>query len=125
MAKQAVRKSRSKKSTTAEQSTTKETAGDALTKEAIAKGTLAGQPSNASQLHEPSPDQLKKAKQEAEKALKELERQGAGDSTLSRYFREMAGHRVLTPQEEIDAAREVERLEIGYWEALFAKPCVF
>src|SRR5690606_1986618 len=47
---------------------------------------------------------------------------GAGDSTLSRYFREMACHRVLTPQEEIEAARNVEELEIGYWEALLSYP---
>jgi RNA polymerase primary sigma factor len=64
-------------------------------------------------------------KKDAEKALKELERQGAGDSTLSRYFREMASHRVLTPQEEIDAARKVEELEIGYWKALFSYPACF
>ena len=32
---------------------------------------------------EPSPLQLEKAKKEAEKALKDLERQGGGDSTLS------------------------------------------
>ncbi|MEM9071168.1 MAG: sigma-70 family RNA polymerase sigma factor [Myxococcota bacterium] len=74
---------------------------------------------------EPNPKQLEKARTEAEKALKELERQGAGDSTLSRYFREMACHRVLTPQEEIEAARKVEELEIGFWEALFAYPPVF
>ncbi len=73
----------------------------------------------------PSPQQLEKARTEAEKALKELERQGAGDSTLSRYFREMACHRVLTPQEEIEAARKVEELEIGYWQALLAYPPVF
>jgi RNA polymerase primary sigma factor len=73
---------------------------------------------------EPSKEQLEKARTEAEKALKELERQGAGDSTLSRYFREMANHRVLTPQEEIEAAKEVERLEIAYWETLFSYvPC--
>jgi RNA polymerase primary sigma factor len=66
-----------------------------------------------------------KKKKDAEKALKELERQGAGDSTLSRYFREMASHRVLTPQEEIDAARKVEELEIGYWKALFSYPACF
>ncbi len=73
---------------------------------------------------EPSKEQLERARTEAEKALKELERQGAGDSTLSRYFREMANHRVLTPQEEIEAAKEVERLEIAYWETLFTYvPC--
>jgi len=74
---------------------------------------------------EPSPLQLERAKKEAEKALKDLERQGGGDSTLSRYFREMACHRVLTPAEEIEAAQRVERLEIGFWEALFAYPACF
>jgi RNA polymerase primary sigma factor len=71
---------------------------------------------------EPNPEQLAEAQAEAEKALREMERQGGGDSTLSRYFREMASHRVLTPQEEIEAAKEVERLEIGYWQALLALP---
>ncbi len=69
---------------------------------------------------EPSGQDLAEAQAEAEKALKEFERQGGGDSTLSRYFREMANHRVLLPHEEVDAAKEVERLEIGYWDALFA-----
>ncbi len=74
---------------------------------------------------EPDVKQLAEAEAEAEKALKEMERQGGGDSTLSKYFREMAHHRVLTPQEEIEAAQEVERLEIGYWEALFSYPPAF
>jgi len=74
---------------------------------------------------EPSKEQLEKARVESEKALKEFERQGAGDSTLTRYFREMIGHRVLTPQEEIEAAKQVERLEIAYWEALLSYPACF
>ncbi len=74
---------------------------------------------------EPTQEQVAEAGAEAEKALKDLERQGGGDSTLSRYFREMANHRVLTPQEEIDAAKEVESLEIGYWQALLTYPIVF
>jgi RNA polymerase primary sigma factor len=74
---------------------------------------------------EPNKEQLEKARVESEKALKEFERQGAGDSTLTRYFREMIGHRVLTPQEEIEAAKEVERLEIAYWEALLSHPACF
>lgn len=74
---------------------------------------------------EPKKEQLEKARKEAEKALKELERQGAGDSTLSRYFREMAHHRVLSPAEEIEAARKVEEFEIGYWVALFSYPSCF
>jgi len=79
----------------------------------------------APQSAEPSKEQLEKARLESEKALKEFERQGAGDSTLTRYFREMIGHRVLTPQEEIEAAKRVERLEIAYWEALFSYPPCF
>jgi len=51
--------------------------------------------------------------------VRALERETGGDSTLSKYFREMAQHRVLTPKEEVTAAQEVERLEIGYWDALF------
>ncbi|MGB8221828.1 MAG: sigma-70 family RNA polymerase sigma factor [Polyangiales bacterium] len=74
---------------------------------------------------EPSKEQLEKARVESEKALKEFERQGAGDSTLTRYFREMIGHRVLTPQEEIEAAKQVERLEIAYWETLLSHPQCF
>jgi RNA polymerase primary sigma factor len=73
-------------------------------------------------VEEPTKEQIAKADAEAQKALKELERQGAGDSTLSRYFREMATHRVLTPQEEIAAAQQVERLEIAYWQALLSYP---
>jgi len=79
----------------------------------------------AAETYEPSKEQLEKARVESEKALKEFERQGAGDSTLTRYFREMIGHRVLTPQEEIEAAKEVERLEIAYWEALLGYPPCF
>jgi len=69
---------------------------------------------------EPSPGEMLRAQNDAEKALKALQRDSGGDSTLSKYFREMAGHRVLTPAEEVSAAVEVERLEIGYWEALLA-----
>jgi len=57
---------------------------------------------------------------ETEVVLKSLRTEAGGDSTLSKYFREMAQHRVLTPQEEVTAAKEVERLEIAYWEALFS-----
>jgi RNA polymerase primary sigma factor len=57
---------------------------------------------------------------DTETVIKALRTEASGDSTLSKYFREMAQHRVLTPQEEVAAAQEVERLEIGYWEALFS-----
>ncbi len=67
---------------------------------------------------------LEQARQDAEKALKELSG-SKSDSTLSRYFREMACHRVLTPAEEVEAARQVEEHEIAYWQALFAYPACF
>jgi len=57
---------------------------------------------------------------DTETVLKALKTEAGGDSTLSKYFREMAQHRVLTPREEVEAAQEVERLEIAYWEALFS-----
>jgi RNA polymerase primary sigma factor len=69
---------------------------------------------------EPTGAQLAEAQREMEKALKDMKRQTSGDSTLSRYFREMASHAVLQPAEEVRAAQAVERLEIGYWKALFS-----
>jgi RNA polymerase primary sigma factor len=44
----------------------------------------------------------------------------SGDTTLSRYFQEMATHRVLRPEEEVEAAKLVEDLERKYWVALFS-----
>merc|ERR1712146_578274 len=55
-----------------------------------------------------------------DKVLKALRRESAGDSTLSKYFTEMAQHRVLSPQEEVEAAKEVQRLETDYWVVLFS-----
>jgi RNA polymerase primary sigma factor len=69
---------------------------------------------------EPTGAQLAEAQREMERALKDMKNKSSGDSTLSRYFREMASHPVLTPQQEVEAAKEVERLEIGYWKALFS-----
>ena len=69
---------------------------------------------------EPTGAQLAEAQREMERALKDMKNKSSGDSTLSRYFREMANHPVLTPQQEVEAAKEVERLEIGYWKALFS-----
>jgi hypothetical protein len=60
------------------------------------------------------------AQDDTENVVQSLDRDVGGDSTLSKYFREMAQHRVLTPKEEVEAAQEVERLEIGYWRALLA-----
>ena len=81
-----------------------------------------------SEPEEPSPSDIDVALAESvahndtdgEVVLKALRTEAGGDSTLSKYFREMAQHRVLTPQQEVSAAQEVERLEIAYWEALFS-----
>jgi RNA polymerase primary sigma factor len=46
--------------------------------------------------------------------------ESAGDSTLSRYFRDMATHQVMGPDEELEAAREVEIAEVEHWVSLLA-----
>src|SRR3954469_3011874 len=45
---------------------------------------------------------------------------GSSDSMLSRYFREMATHQVMGPDEELQAAQAVENAEIEHWSALLA-----
>jgi RNA polymerase primary sigma factor len=45
---------------------------------------------------------------------KEIE-EGGGDSMLARYFREMATHAVMGPDEELRTAVEVEEAEIDHW----------
>ncbi len=55
-----------------------------------------------------------------EAELPERANKASGDSTLSRYFHEMATHRVLRPEQEVDAAKLVEELERKYWTALFS-----
>jgi RNA polymerase primary sigma factor len=42
------------------------------------------------------------------------------DSMLSRYFRDMATHQVMGPDEELSAAQGVELAEIEHWVALLA-----
>jgi RNA polymerase primary sigma factor len=46
--------------------------------------------------------------------------EGGGDSMLSRYFREMATHHVMGPQEELATAIEVEQGEVDHWVAIFS-----
>ena len=50
---------------------------------------------------------------------KEIE-EGGGDSMLARYFREMATHPVMGPEEELQTAMEVEGAEIEHWVAILA-----
>ncbi|HEX6241533.1 MAG TPA: sigma-70 family RNA polymerase sigma factor [Polyangiales bacterium] len=56
----------------------------------------------------------------AEADAARFESKAAGDTMLSRYFRDMATHRVLRPDEEVEAAKRVEALERAYWVALFS-----
>ncbi len=44
----------------------------------------------------------------------------SGDSTLSRYFREMATHQVMGPDEELVAAQRVEDAEVEHWVSLLS-----
>ena len=44
----------------------------------------------------------------------------AGDSMLARYFREMAPHHVMGPEDEVRAAQKVEVAENAYWRALLS-----
>jgi RNA polymerase primary sigma factor len=50
---------------------------------------------------------------------KEIE-EGGGDSMLARYFREMATHPVMGPEEELETAIEVERAEVDHWVAILS-----
>jgi len=51
--------------------------------------------------------------------LRDVE-EGGGDSMLARYFRDMALHPVMGPEEELDTARTVERSELDHWVALLS-----
>ena len=59
------------------------------------------------------------ARPAAAKEMKDVE-EGGGDSMLARYFRDMALHPVMGPEEELQTARTVERTEIDHWVALLS-----
>ena len=48
------------------------------------------------------------------------EEESAADSMLSRYFRDMATHQVMGPDEELIAAQAVERTEVSHWATLLS-----
>ncbi len=60
-----------------------------------------------------------------EEILRQLERDNANDSTLSKYFREMASHHVMSPREEVEAAEDVLCCEVAYWQALLSYPSAY
>jgi RNA polymerase primary sigma factor len=47
---------------------------------------------------------------------------GGGDTTLARYFRDMATHEVMGPDEELKTAVQVEESEVEHWCALLSFP---
>jgi RNA polymerase primary sigma factor len=49
-----------------------------------------------------------------------VEVESSPDSMLSRYFRDMATHQVMGPDEELTAAQAVEQAEVDHWVALLA-----
>jgi RNA polymerase primary sigma factor len=51
--------------------------------------------------------------------LRALE-EGGGDSTLARYFRDMASHEVMGPDEELQTAIGVEESEVEHWSAMLS-----
>jgi RNA polymerase primary sigma factor len=61
-----------------------------------------------SQIPEPTPQDLR--------AIEE----GGGDSMLARYFRDMAAHQVMGPDEELETAKRVEQAEVDHWVALLS-----
>jgi len=74
------------------------------------------------------PDDASLSAMEDERVSSEPQRaedKATGDTMLSRYFRDMATHRVLRPDEEVEAAKLVEELERKYWTALFSYPSAF
>jgi RNA polymerase primary sigma factor len=46
----------------------------------------------------------------------------AQDSSLARYMTELSGYELLTHADEIALAKDVESLEIAYWQALMSRP---
>jgi len=79
----------------------------------------------AAEMDFPDDSTLSSMEEKAESEVVVRDEKSSGDTMLSRYFRDMAMHRVLRPDEEVEAAKTVEDLERKYWVALFAYPPAF
>lgn len=71
------------------------------------------------------PDSIESSEEPNTAVAVPMRAQLSGSSMLSRYFQDMATHRVLTPEEEVSSAVTVERLEIAYWEHLLSYPAAY
>jgi RNA polymerase primary sigma factor len=84
-----------------------------------AEAPASEEPSESKEVgEEPSSEDLEEVERETAKAVTDLER--TDRSMLGRYFREMANHRVLSPDEELEAARRIHELEVAYWRVLLS-----
>jgi RNA polymerase primary sigma factor len=68
---------------------------------------------------ERAPEPAARPAELAPRDLRDVE-DGGGDSMLARYFRDMALHPVMGPEEELDTARTVEQSELDHWVALLS-----
>jgi RNA polymerase primary sigma factor len=68
---------------------------------------------------EPAGDVLAAEPEPTRADMKAIE-EGGGDSTLSRYFRDMATHDVMAADEELRTAMAVEQSEVDHWSAMLA-----
>jgi RNA polymerase primary sigma factor len=66
------------------------------------------------------PDSTLRAATKPESEKESVDVEGATDSMLSRYFRDMATHQVMGPDEELQAAQGVEMAEVEHWTALLS-----
>jgi len=65
----------------------------------------------------PPPD-LQESMEASETGTPEVD--ATSDSMLSRYFRDMATHQVMGPDEELQAAQSVEEAEVDHWASLLS-----
>jgi RNA polymerase primary sigma factor len=68
---------------------------------------------------ERAPEPVARPRELPARDLRDVE-EGGGDSMLARYFRDMALHPVMGPEEELDTARTVEQSELDHWVALLS-----
>ena len=68
---------------------------------------------------EPAIDVLAPEPEPTPADMKAIE-EGGGDSTLSRYFRDMSTHDVMAADEELRTAMAVEQSEVDHWSAMLA-----
>lgn len=70
---------------------------------------------------EKGPDLARARDNDQARELRDVEESG-GDSMLARYFRDMALHPVMGPDEELQTAKTVERTEVDHWVAVLSYP---